>query len=186
MRTDDETDPSDIPGTGRWAILKRTYVEFKDDNLTDWAASLTYYAVLALFPALLALVALVGIFGEYPQTTNALIDVARQVSGGNSALNGLQSTINGIVQNKGGAGALLGLGLAGAVWSASGYIGAFMRASNAIYEVQEGRPFWKLRPLQVAVTLVMVMLVALVLIALVVSGPLADALGSKLGLGSAA
>ena len=185
MRTDDTTDPSDIPGTGRWAILKRTYVEFKDDNLTDWAASLTYYAVLALFPALLALVALVGIFGQYPQTTDALIDVARQVSGGNSALGGLQDTINGVVQNKGGAGALLGLGLAGAVWSASGYIGAFMRASNAIYEVDEGRPFWKLRPLQVAVTLVMVLLVALVLVALVVSGPLADALGSKLGLGSA-
>ena len=98
---------------------------------------------------------------------------------------GLQDTINGIVQNKGGAGALLGLGLAGALWSASGYIGAFMRASNAIYEVGEGRPFWKLRPLQVAVTLVMVLLVALVLIALVVSGPLAEALGSKLGLGSA-
>ena len=154
MRTDEKTEPRDIPGTGRWAILKRTYVEFKEDNLTDWAAALTYYAVLALFPALLALVALVGIFGQYPQTTNALIDVATQVSGGNSALGGLQDTINGIVQNKGGAGALLGLGLAGAVWSASGYIGAFMRASNAIYEVGEGRPFWKLRPLQVAVTLV--------------------------------
>ena len=166
-------------------MLKRTAVEFKEDNLTDWAAALTYYAVLALFPALLALVALVGIFGQYPQTTNALIDVARQVSGGNSALGGLQNTINGVVQNKGGAGALLGLGLAGALWSASGYIGAFMRASNAIYEVGEGRPFWKLRPLQVVVTLVMVLLVALVLIALVVSGPLAEALGSKLGLGSA-
>jgi membrane protein len=177
--------PTDIPKQGWKGTLKRTFHEFKDDNLTDWAASLTYYAVLAIFPALLALVALVGIFGQYPQTTNALIDVAKQVSGGNSALGGLQDTINGIVQNKGGAGALLGLGLAGAVWSASGYIGAFMRASNAIYEVDEGRPFWKLRPLQVAVTIVMVMLVALVLVALVVSGPLADALGSKLGLGSA-
>ena len=90
------------------------------------------------------------------------------------------------MQNKGGAGALLGLGLAGALWSASGYIGAFMRASNAIYEVGEGRPFWKLRPLQVVVTLVMVLLMALVLIALVVSGPLAEALGYTLGLGSAA
>jgi membrane protein len=185
MRTDTKTDPGDIPGTGRWAVLKRTAVEFKEDNLTDWAAALTYYAVLALFPALLALVALVGIFGQYPETTNALIDVARQVSGGNSALGGLQDTINGIVQHKGGAGALLGLGLAGALWSASGYIGAFMRASNAIYEVDEGRPFWKLRPMQIVVTLVMVLLVALVLIALVVSGPLAEALGSKLGLGSA-
>ena len=176
----------DIPGTGRWAVLKRTALEFKEDNLTDWAAALTYYAVLALFPALLALVALVGIFGQYPQTTNALIDVARQVSGGNSALTGLQNTINGVVQNKGGAGALLGLGLAGALWSASGYIGAFMRASNAIYEVDEGRPFWKLRPLQVVVTLGMVLLMALVLIALVVSGPLAKAVGSTIGLGSAA
>jgi membrane protein len=184
MRND--TDPTDIPASGRWAVLKRTYVEFKDDNLTDWAAALTYYAVLALFPALLALVALVGIFGQYPQTTNALVDIARQVSGGNSALNGLEDTINGIVQNKGGAGALLGLGLAGAVWSASGYIGAFMRASNAIYEVPEGRPFWKLRPLQVLVTLVMVLLVALLLIALVVSGPLARAMGDQLGLGSVA
>ena len=147
-------DPRDIPGTGRWAILKRTYIEFKDDNLTDWAASLTYYAVLALFPALLALVALVGILGQYPQTTNALIDVADRSRGGDSAVGGLRAPINGIVQNKGGAGALLGLGLAGAVWSASGYVGAFMRASNAIYEVDEGRPFWKLRPLQVAVTLV--------------------------------
>jgi membrane protein len=186
MRTDSEIDPSDIPGTGWRAVLKRTAFEFKEDNLTDWAAALTYYAVLALFPALLALVALVGIFGQYPQTTNALIDVARQVSGGNSALTGLQNTINGIVRNKGGAGALLTLGLAGAVWSASGYIGAFMRASNAIYEVDEGRPFWKLRPLQVVVTLVMVLLVALLLIALVISGPLAKALGSKIGLGSAA
>jgi membrane protein len=185
MRTDTKTEPSDIPATGWLALLKRTAAEFKEDNLTDWAAALTYYAVLALFPALLALVALVGIFGQYPQTTNALIDIVRQVGGNNSGLNGLQNTINGIVQNKGGAGALLGLGLAGAVWSASGYIGAFMRASNAIYEVKEGRPFWKLRPLQVIVTLTMVMLVALVLVALVVTGPVAKAIGSKVGLGSA-
>ena len=176
----DETSPTDIPGPGWLAVLKRTAKEFKEDNLTDWAAALTYYAVLALFPALLALVALVGIFGQYPQTTNALLDIARQVSGNDSALNGLKDTIDGIVRNKGGAGALLGLSLAGALWSASGYIGAFMRASNAIYEVPEGRPFWKLRPLQVVVTLGIVLLVALV-----VSGPLADALGSKLGLGSA-
>jgi membrane protein len=182
----EHTGPTDIPGTGRVAVLKRTWIEFKDDNLTDWAAALTYYAVLALFPALLALVALVGLVGQYPETTNALIDIARRVSGGNSALNGLKDTINGIVQDKGGAGALLGLGLAGALWSASGYVGAFMRASNAIYEIDEGRPFWKLRPLQLLVTLGMVVLVALVLVALVVTGPLASAVGDQLGLGSAA
>jgi membrane protein len=186
MSDQKQTDPGDIPGSGRIAVLKRTYVEFKEDNLTDWAAALTYYAVLALFPAILALVAIVGLLGQYPQTTNALIDIVRQVSGNNSGLNGLQSTINGVVQNKGGAGALLGIGLAGAVWSASGYIGAFMRASNAIYEVPEGRPFWKLRPLQVVITLACVMLVALLLVALVVSGPVARAIGDQIGLGSAA
>jgi membrane protein len=182
----EETDPTDIPGPGRVAVLKRTAREFKEDNLTDWAAALTYYAVLALFPALLALVALVGIFGQYPQTTNALLDIARQVSGNDSALDGLKDTIDGIVRNKGGAGALLGLSLAGALWSASGYIGAFMRASNAIYEVPEGRPFWKLRPLQVVVTLGIVLLLALLLVALVVSGPVAKAVGDQIGLGDTA
>jgi membrane protein len=189
MREDtmrEDTDPTEIPGPGRVAVLKRTAKEFKEDNLTDWAAALTYYAVLALFPALLALVALVGIFGQYPQTTNALLDIARQVSGNDSALNGLKDTIDGIVRNKGGAGALLGLGLAGALWSASGYIGAFMRASNAIYEVPEGRPFWKLRPLQVMVTLGIVLLVALLLVALVVTGPVAKAIGDQVGLGDTA
>jgi membrane protein len=182
----DETDPTDIPKRSWVAVLKRTWVELKEDNLTDWAAALTYYAVLALFPAILALVALVGIFGKYPQTTDALLDIVRQVSGNDSALNGLRDTINGIVQNKGGAGALLGFGLAAAVWSASGYIGAFMRASNAIYEVPEGRPFWKLRPLQVLVTLGMVLLVAVLLMSLVVTGPVAKAIGDKVGLGSTA
>jgi membrane protein len=189
MRDDtmrEDTDPTDIPGPGRVAVLKRTAKEFQEDNLTDWAAALTYYAVLALFPALLALVALVGIFGQYPQTTNALLDIARQVSGNDSALNGLKDTIDGIVRNKGGAGALLGLSLAGALWSASGYIGAFMRASNAIYEVPEGRPFWKLRPLQVVVTLGIVLLLALVLVALVVTGPVAKAIGDQVGLGDTA
>jgi len=182
----EDTDPTDIPGPQRLAVLKRTAIEFKEDNLTDWAAALTYYAVLALFPAVLALVALVGIFGQYPQTTNALLDIVRQVSGNDSALNGLKDTIDGVVRNKGGAGALLGVGLAGALWSASGYIGAFMRASNAIYEVREGRPFWKLRPLQVVVTLAIVLLVAVLLVALVATGPVAKAIGDQIGLGSTA
>ncbi len=181
------TEIGDVPKSGWKAILKRTFKEFQEDNLTDWAAALTYYAVLALFPALIVLVALVGLLGQYPQTTNSLIDIVKQVAGGNtSALNGLENTINGIVRNKGGAGALLGFGLLGALWSASGYIGAFMRASNDIYETYEGRPFWKLRPLQVVITLTMVLLLALVLVALVISGPVATAIGNTVGLGSVA
>src|SRR4051794_1822655 len=181
-----DVDPTDIPKPGWKAVLRRTVKEFQNDNLTDWAAALTYYAILALFPALIVLVALVGLFGQYPQTTQSLIDILRQAGADPSTLKGLQKTINGIVQNKGGAGALLGVGLLGALWSASGYIGAFMRASNAIYEMPEGRPFWKLRPLQVAVTLVMTLLFAVVLVAIVVSGPLADAIGHKIGLGGTA
>jgi membrane protein len=178
--------PSDIPGIGRWAILKRTAKEFQQDNITDWAAALTYYAVLALFPALLALVAVVGLVGQYPQTTNSILNILTTAGADKSIVDGLGKTINGVVQNKGGAGALLGLGLLGALWSASGYIGAFMRASNDIWEVEEGRPVWKLRPLQVAVTLGMVLLLALVFVALIVSGPLAKAVGDQIGLGSAA
>jgi membrane protein len=182
----EDVDPSDIPGTGRIAILKRTVKEFREDNITDWAAALTYYSVLALFPALLALVAIVGLVGQYPQTTNTILDILRGAGAGDSLVDSVGDTINGIVQNKGGAGALLGFGLLAALWSASGYIGAFMRASNAIWEIPEGRPFWKLRPLQVVVTLAMVMLLAFVLIALVVSGPLAESIGDQVGLGSAA
>jgi membrane protein len=183
-RTD--VSPADIPGTGRKAVLKRTIKEFQEDNITDWAAALTYYSVLALFPGLIALVALVGLLGQYPQTTNTILDVLSQAGVEQSTLDSVRTTINGVIQSKGGAGALLGFGLIGALWSASGYIGAFMRASNQIWEIPEGRPFWKLRPLQVVVTLAMIALLAVVLIALVVSGPLAESIGDQIGLGSAA
>lgn len=182
----EDVDLGDIPGTGRLAILKRTVKEFQEDNITDWAAALTYYAVLALFPALLALVALVGLVGQYPQTTDTILNILRDAGAGDSLVDSVGETINGIVTNKGGAGALFGLGMLGALWSASGYIGAFMRASNQIWEIPEGRPFWKLRPLQVFVTLGMVLLLALVLIALVISGPLAQSIGDQVGLGSVA
>src|SRR3954452_8013915 len=178
--------PDDIPKPGWKAILKRTGKEFQNDNLTDWAAALTYYAVLALFPAMIVLVALLGVFGQYPQTTNALLDILRQVGVPGNARDAIKGSIDNVVQSKGGAGALLGFGLLGALWAASGYIGAFMRASNAIYETPEGRPIWKLRPLQVLVTLVMTLLFALVLVAIVVSGPLAEAIGDKIGLGHTA
>jgi membrane protein len=182
----EDVELGDIPGTGKMAILKRTIKEFQEDNITDWAAALTYYAVLALFPAMIALVAVVGLFGQYPQTTNSILDILSQAGADQSLVDSLKTTINGVVQNKGGAGALLGFGLLGALWAASGYIGAFMRASNAIWEKPEGRPFWKLRPLQVVVTLLMVLLLALVLVALVVSGPLAEAVGNVVGLGDVA
>jgi len=177
--------PTDFGGRDWRSILRRTAREFGDDHLTDWAAALTYYGVLALFPALICLVALVGVFGQYPRTVNALLDIVSQLGQG-SAVDTLRGPITGVVQGKGGAGALLGIGLVFALWSASGYIGAFTRASNAIYEQEEGRPFWKLRPLQVVLTLVMVFLLAVVALSLVVTGPLAHAVGNVIGLGGTA
>jgi membrane protein len=161
--------------------LKRTVREFRDDNITDWAAALTYYAVLALFPALIALVSVVGLFGDPEGTTKALNSIVQDL-GPSSAADTFRGPIESITANRGTAGALFFAGLAVALYSASAYVGAFMRASNAIYEVEEGRPFWKLRPLQFAVTLVMVLLAALVSLALVLSGPLATSVGEAAGL----
>lgn len=167
---------------GSWKrLLTRSVKEFQSDNLTDWAAALTYYAVLALFPAVIVLVSLLGLLGQFPDTWDALLDILRGVGAG-EAVAVLDEPIRQVITEKETAGALLGFGLVGAIWSASGYVGAFMRASNAIYEVDEGRPFWKLRPLQVAVTVGMLIMLAAVGIALVVSGPLAEAVGGVLGL----
>jgi membrane protein len=184
-RTARETnDPTDLQGRNWKAVLRRTIKEFQADNLTDWAAALTYYAILALFPALIVLVSLLGLVGQQ-DTINTLLDSLR-TAGLSGVADNIQKPLSDVVNQKGGAGALFGFGIVGAVWSASGYVGAFMRAANAIYETEEGRPFWRLRPLQVAVTLLMVMLLAIVLIGLVLTGPLAKAIGDAIGLGSTA
>jgi membrane protein len=174
-------EPTDLSGRSWWAILKRTVKEFQDDNLTDWAAALTYYGVMSLFPMLVVLVALLGLVGQ-ESTIATMTDSLRSAGLGDVAKN-VQGPLDEIVRHKGGAGALVGLGLLAALWSASGYVGAFTRAMNAIYEVREGRPFWKLRPLQVLITLATVLLVSLVLLAVVVSGPIAKAVGTAVGVG---
>jgi membrane protein len=168
-----------------WAVLKRSVREFQDDNLMDWAAALTYYAVLSLFPALIVLVAILGLAGQHPETSDALLDIVDQL-GPSSAVENFRSAIESVVRSNASAGALLSVGLLGAVWSASGYIGAFIRAANAIYEIEEGRPFWKRRPLQVVITVAMVLLLAVVSISLVVTGPVAEAIGNVIGVGDTA
>jgi membrane protein len=165
--------------------LKRTATEFSEDNLTDSAAALTYYAVLSIFPALLAMVSLVGLVGDPATITRVLTDIVSSI-GPASAVEPLRGPIEGLTKSSGTAGILLIVGIASALWTASGYVGAFMRASNVIYEVEEGRSFIKLRPLQMLVTLVLVILLALVLIAVVLTGPIASAVGDAVGLGDAA
>ena len=172
-------------GTSGFATLKRTATEFREDNLMDWAAALTYYGLLSLFPALIALVSIVGVFGDPQSTTQKLTDVVTQI-GPESAAQTFSGPIESITSNRSAAGILFVVGLVVALWSASGYIGAFMRASNVVYETPEGRPFWKLRPLQILVTLIMVILLALLALALVLTGPLAEAVAEPLGIGDAA
>jgi membrane protein len=168
-----------------FATLKRTATEFSEDNLTDWAAALTYYGLLALFPALIALVSIVGLFADPQSTTQKVSEIVTQI-GPDSAAQTFSGPIESITSNRGAAGVLFVVGLATALWAASGYVGAFMRASNIVYETPEGRPFWKLRPLQMLVALVMVILLALVALALVLTGPLAEAVAEPLGIGDAA
>jgi membrane protein len=177
--------PTRLPAGSWGGVLKRTVREFKEDNLTDWAAALTYYSILSIFPALLALVSITALVGRHPETTNSILEIINDI-GPSSAVDTFSGPVETVMSNKGGAGIALIIALAVALWSASSYVGAFMRASNQIYEVEEGRQFWKLRPLQMLVTLVMVLLLAIVAIAIVATGPLAEAIGNQIGLGSAA
>src|SRR3954453_20373611 len=177
-------DPTDLPKRSWKQILKRTVKEFQEDNLTDWAAALTYYGVMSLFPMLLVLVALLGLIGQ--ESTIATTTDSLRMAGLEDVAKNVQGPLDEIVRHKGGAGALVGIGLVGALWSASGWVGAFTRAMNAVYEVEEGRPFWKLRPLQVLITLVAVLLVSTVLLAVAVRGPIAEAVGTAVGAGDTA
>ena len=176
--------PSDLPKRSWRYTAKTALREFIADQCTDQAAALTYYAVLAIFPALLALISLLGIFGQGESTVNAMLDMVRSL-GQQNAAQVLEEPVRQMVTAQGaGIGLVVGLGIA--LWSASGYIGAFGRALNRVYEVDEGRPIWKLRPLQLFITLICVIAVALALMAIVVSGPVARAIGDTLGVGEGA
>jgi membrane protein len=165
-----------------WDVLKRTANAFRDDDLTDVAAALTYYAVLSIFPALIALVSILGLVGD--AALDPLIENVENLTPG-PAQEILLGAIEQISSSQA-AGIALILGMAGAIWTASGYVGGFARASNRIYEVDEGRPFWKLRPLQIGITVLTILLLAICAIAVVVTGPLAREVGDVVGAGETA
>ena len=166
-----------------WKIVaRRTFREFSTDKCTDIAASLTYYGILSIFPAILALVSLLGVVGQGRKATDALLGILNSVAPGSTAKL-LRGPIENAVNSPASGWALV-FGIVLAIWSASGYIGAFSRAMNRIYEIDEGRPFWKLKPQQLLVTVIALVLVAVVALILVVSGPVTRAIGDALGLGS--
>jgi membrane protein len=172
-----------LPKSAWFGVLRRTFAEFSADDLTDWAAALTYYGILAIFPALIALVSILGLIGT--SATKPLLDNLGSFALG-PAHQILANTLHGLTQSRNGAGILFVVGLAGALWSASGYIGAFIRASNRIWDVEEGRPIWRILPLRLFITVLMLLLLAASAFAVVVTGPLADRVGKLFGIGSAA
>ena len=173
--------PDDVTKPSWKYVLRKTMREFTTDQCTDLAAALTYYATLALFPALLAIVSLLGLFGQAGATTNAVLDImASFVSP--SMVEGLREPITSLVETPA-AGFAFVTGLLGALWSASGYVGAFARAMNRIYSIQEGRPFYKLRPTMFVITIITVLLLVIAGLLLVLSGPIAERVGAAIGLG---
>jgi membrane protein len=175
--------PTDLRRGSWFAVLKRTVGEFKEDNLTDWAAALTYYGILAIFPALLVLVSVLGLIGT--SATQPLIDNLGSVAPG-PAKDIFTSAIENLQGSQGAAGVFFVLGLAGALWAASGYVAAFMRASNSIYDIEEGRPIWKTLPTRVVLTLILLVLLAVSAVAVTLTGGLAREVGGVLGLGDTA
>lgn len=173
-------DPGDLTTPSRKFILKNSLREFMADECTDIAAALTYYAVLSLFPGLLALVSLLGLFGQGQQTTDMMLGILRDLGAG-AQVNTLAPVISQLTANQT-AGFAFVIGLLGALWSASGYVNAFSRAMNRVYEIDEGRPVWKLRPMMLLVTAVLLAMAAVTGLALVVSGPVAEAIGGAIGL----
>jgi membrane protein len=184
---DDERKPdavTDLHKRSWFYVLRKTLHEFSEDQCTDLAAALTYYAVLAVFPAMIALISILGVLGQAEAAVRTVEDTLKPLVS-DTVLNTIMGALNGVATSQG-AGLALVLGLLTALWSASGYVGAFSRAMNRMYEIEEGRPFWKLRPVMLLLTLIAVTLMAVALLMLIVSGPVAESIGNVVGLGSTA
>jgi membrane protein len=182
-RPGEPASPLQLSGRAWWGAVRRTITEFQKDNLTDWSAALTYYGVLSIFPGLLVLASVLGLLSD-SVTTQLVANIAAISPGPVAKL--LTQGVRGVQASGGTAGILLVVGVLGAVWSASGYVGAFMRASNAIYDVPEGRPIWKTLPIRLGVTVLTGALLAVTALAVALTGNFAKQIGKLAGVGSAA
>ncbi|MEU5099652.1 YihY/virulence factor BrkB family protein [Streptomyces sp. NPDC020996] len=175
--------PARLPARSWRAVARRTAKELLDDELGDRAAALTYYGVLSLFPALLVLVSLLGVVGQ--RATDRILDNIGDLAPG-PARDILRDAVVQLGDSNGTGGVLAVAGLLFALWSASGYVAAFIRTSNAVYDLPEGRPVWKLTPLRLALTVALMVLLAASAVIVVFTGPLAERVGTAIGLGRAA
>jgi membrane protein len=175
--------PTDLPKKSWLGILKSTGKQFSEDKLTHWAAALTYYGILSLFPAIIALVSLLGIFGT--SATQPLLDNLEPIAPG-PAKDILTTAITNVQGSQGTSTVTFIIGLLAAIWAASGYIGAWMDASNAVWDVPEGRPIWKKLPIRLGLTILLLVMAVAGAIAVVISGPIAEQVGNLIGAGDAA
>jgi membrane protein len=173
--------PTELEGHHWKDVLKRTVKQFSEDKLTHWAAALTYYGVLSIFPGLLALISILGLIGQ--SATQPLLDNLAPITPG-PARDILTNALNNLGSNQGGSTIAFIIGLGAAIWSASGYISAFMDASNAVWDVPEGRPIWKKLPLRIGLTVLLLVLITIAALAVVLTGPIAEQVGNLIGLGS--
>ena len=175
--------PSRLRRRDWWETARRAGREFKEDGLTDWAAALTYYGILSIFPGLLVLVSCLGLFGQ--RTTD---EVQRTITSATPGQVGqiLDSAMNQVQADRTSAGIVAVLSILVAFWSASGYIAAFMRAANAIYDVPEGRPLWKTLPLRAGLTAAIGLMLIASAVIVVFTGGLAERFGQLIGLGPTA
>ncbi|WP_249997436.1 YihY/virulence factor BrkB family protein [Actinoplanes sp. M2I2] len=175
--------PAELKGKGLFAAVKRTFKQFSEDNISDWAAALTYYGVLSIFPGALVLVSILGLLSDNGQQT--VQDTVGEIAN-NQQIEELVNTVLSQVKDTGTAGFAAIIGLVLAFWSASGYVAAFMRASNAVYDVPEGRPIWKTLPIRVGVTAVIGIMLILSAVIVIFTGDLARVVGEQIGLGGVA
>jgi len=176
--------PTELSKPSWLYVLRKTLREFGSDQCTDLAAALTYYGTLALFPALLAFVSILGLVSDPAKTTDALFDLAGGLVPEDTVK--IAADLIQDLSESSASGFALIAGILGALWSASGFVGAFGRAMNRIYSIEEGRPFWKLRPVTLLVTIIAIVLAVVAAVLIVISGPIAEQIGNVLGLGETA
>jgi membrane protein len=173
--------PPDLHKRSWWYTTKMAFAEFKRDQCSDLAAALTFYAISAVFPAFIVLASLVSLIGQNQRTADALVRLIEDLGQQNVA-DQLRGPITELANAPGGGFALV-IGALLALWSASAYVGAFGRAMNRVYEIDEGRPVWKLRPLNILVSLILIVGAAILLLSATLTGAFAEQIGHRLGLG---
>ena len=177
------TRPSRLPARSWPATLKRTGSAFYASHLLQWAAALTFFSVVSLFPAMLAVVSVLGVLGA--SGIEPLIENVSELAPG-TARDITLDALRNIEESRDGAGLTLVIALAAAMWTASAYVGAFIPAANIVWGVDEARPIWKKLLLRVSLTTVLLVLIAVTAVGVVLTGPVAREVGNVVGVGNAA